>query len=425
MHRNFAIRFFEKVRLFSEKYDFNFRFLLRNGFWMSIKPIATIVGGLMLSVVFARFATKEMFGQYNILISYLTLASIFSLPGLNVAIFRAGSKNYDGVYENAVKMSVKFGIFGMLSLVFTGLYFLLVEKNSVFCIALLVSAVFFPFMFSLSKWDILLMSKEKFEISAKYYSIVTILSYALISLAVILKSESLLLIFSVYLITNSFFHLIMYFKTKTFLENKTEEKNWKKTGWIISIVSLVDIVYSNADKIILAIFLSPASVAVYSISMAISDQLRNFVGRFMQIYTPKIYKLDLFVFFNKLKKTAFVFGVPFLVGLILFALLIPILINFLYTSKYLESVIYAQLALVTIPFYLITTILAIIANKEKKESIQITSKIIAGVANFVLYIVLIPKFGILGAVIASISFFIIQAIIMSAFFGWRIIKKTI
>ena len=413
-----------EVRSFSKKADFNFGYFLKNGFWMATKPTATLVGGLILSIVFARFATKEIFGQYNILISYLTLASVFSLPGLNVAIFRAGSKNYDGVYRSAVKMSLRFGTLGMISLAIAGLYFLFIENNQLFGIALIISAIFFPFMYSLSKWDILLMSKEKFDISGKYYSLVTIVSYLLVVLAVFLKSESLLIIFSVYLITNSFFHLLMYIKTRSCLENRTEEKDWKKTGWILSFVSFFDIIYSNADKIILAFFLDSASVAVYSISMTVSSQLRNIVGRFLQIYTPKIYKLELSVFFDKLKKTSLFFGVPFLLSLISIALFIPSLINLLYTEKYSESAAYAQLALITVPFYLVTSILIIIANKERKESAQMASKIISGIINLALYLLLIPRLGILGAVIASVSFFMAQSMIMLGLIGWKFMKKT-
>lgn len=410
---------------YTDKVGLNLRYFFKNGTWMAMKSIVSAIGGIILSVAFARFSTKDIYGQYSFLISILTIISFFSLPGLNTAIFRANSKKYDGVYLEAIKLSFKFSILGMVVLLFFGLYFLYIKNNSAIGISLLFCVLFFPLLYVYNKWDILLQSKEKFYLSAKYYSVMTIISYCLVAVAVFLRRENLIVIFSTYIILNSFFNVIFHIKTKKYLENKKEEDGWKKSGFIVSAFSLVNLAYDNLDKILLAIFLNPASVAIYSISMVVCNQLKNFINSIIRIYVPKIYKLDIEIFFNKTKRVMpFLF---FVVGgmILLVFLIVPKLIIFLYTENYFESIFYAQLSLIAIPFYMIVSVLTFLLNKEKKESFRIISLVVSGAITFALYFILIPIFGILGAIISSILFYVIQAILLY-FYVYRelIFKKT-
>jgi len=69
-----------------------------------------------------------------------------------------------------------------------------------------------------------------------------------------------------------------------------------------------------------------------------------------------------------------------------------------------------QLYLVVVPFSVLSVLFGEILIKQHAEGKYMVTNILSGLVNIVLYVTLIPLFGVLGAVVASLSYYITHAV---------------
>jgi O-antigen/teichoic acid export membrane protein len=62
---------------------------IQSSSWVSIRYSVVSLCGLLVSIIFARFADKNTFAEYQFIMATLALFSIFSLPGLNFVALQA------------------------------------------------------------------------------------------------------------------------------------------------------------------------------------------------------------------------------------------------------------------------------------------------------------------------------------------------
>ncbi len=388
---------------------FDISFLAKNSFWMTSASVTSIVSKLIFSVVFARIASKELFGNYNLILSIFSLATIISMPSFNVAITRALSKGYDGTYKKAVRTMLSFGFLGIPAVFLLGLYYY--YKIKLIGITLMASALLFPLYSPFQAWTTLLQAKEKFKSYAIYSLIYNIVLHGLVILVMLLTKLNISFIFLSYISLTVALNLIFYMITKKELKNNKLEKGWKKTGYKLVYSVVFNRAYSYLDKITLMFFLNAEMLAVYSIATVIAENLKAMMNNIIRVYVPKLFRASLADLLKSPKKRLAYFFIFSGIGCVILAALVPWIIKILYSDKYTASIIYAQLYIMIIPFYVLSVVSGQILIKEKKENIYVSSLVSAGAINILLYLVLIPLFGIIGAVLSSIMFYAIQSFI--------------
>ncbi len=194
--------------------------------------VVMMLAGFATSVLFARFFDKEIYGQYQLVLSFIAFFSFFSFPGLNPALIRSTAKGNDGDFKRSVKQALKFSPLGSLFLLGIAVYYFF-NSEEIVAYALLLSAVFFPFLFSFDKWQAFLKGKEQFETFTKQNILVTTGKTVLIVSSIILFPDYLLPVITAYLVGISFFHLLLYLRTKKKIKNNLKgEDTLKYAGFI-------------------------------------------------------------------------------------------------------------------------------------------------------------------------------------------------
>ena len=134
----------------------------KNLFWSNSNQISVTFFSLLLSVVFARFGGKEVYGQYLFLISIIGLFSLFAVPGFRTVIIRSVSQGYEGVYQKGTRIGFLWSILGVPVITTIGLYYY-IYNNHVLGIALIACAFLTPFYNSLQTWSAYLKGRRMFK----------------------------------------------------------------------------------------------------------------------------------------------------------------------------------------------------------------------------------------------------------------------
>lgn len=396
------------------KIGIDFPYYVENGFWVAVNQAIQIIVGIGLSVILARYTSEKVFGQYNFLLSILSILSIISMPGVNISLLRSIARNKHGTYKKTVKFSFLWSLAGVPVFLLLGVYYHL-NDNLVIAYAIYSTAFFFPLIFPFQKWQVLLQGQSKFNLLTLYNSIKNITVAGFISASVFLGKDNIQLIFIAYLSSNTLINILFYYLSNKHIKNNDTDSNWKNSAYKLSLIPLISLIFDHADKVLLGVFFESYKLAIYSIAVSIIIYIRTAIKMLMNVVMPKLYKADKNLLRTVLRK----FGIKLFFILIIasgiFYFFLPFIINILYTAKYESSIIYAQIYLISIPATGMVMFFQNYLIAFKAEALLIRIKLILAIFNLLLYFLLIPSFGIIGAVISSIIYYYLSALIFTYF----------
>ena len=367
-----------------DRFGFDLPYFVENGFWMLSGQVVMMLAGFATSVLFARFFDKEIYGQYQLVLSFIAFFSFFSVPGLNPALIRSTAKGNDGDFKRSVKQALKFSPLGSLFLLGIAVYYFF-NSEEIVAYALLLSAVFFPFLFSFDKWQAFLKGKEQFETFTKQNILVTTGKTVLIVSAIILFPDYLLPVITAYLVGISFFHLLLYLRTKKKTKNNLKGEDTLKYAGFITKLGVLNTLVNHFDKILIGIS-DIKMLAVYAIALGLINIIKNFIKSVTAITFPKFAKHNISLSVKQVLLLLFS-------GIILSAVLFFLsdeLVKILYTEKYLRSAHYFKLFVLIIPLFIISSVLSkkVLARKQKRILIhlKVTVPVITLVFSVIVYI---------------------------------------
>lgn len=393
-----------------KQYKQDYAVFIKNTSWTSINQVFTILLGVLLTIIFARFTSKELFGEYNFLNSIIAIISIVAIPGLNTSMLRSISRGMDGVYIKAVKLSLMWSLLGVPILFLIGCYYYFFN-NPIIGLALFIASIFFPLIYAPNNWIALLQGKKRFDIFAKYSIIQSIIRTSAILFAIFSGPTNLIIIFLSFLVSGAVTNVLFFFKSKHYIENNEEENGWKKSGYKLTFNDFVDLSYDNLDKILIGIFLGPVELAVYAIAVSIVSALKGSLIQIITVISPSVYAMEKKTLKSILKKTLPSIILLNIIFMLIVILVLPFIINLLYSQKYDDSIFIAQVYSITIPLAIIMAVLSTSLISLKEENMLLISRLIGFIIMLILYIILIPIFGIMGAILASILYYIILCIL--------------
>jgi O-antigen/teichoic acid export membrane protein len=243
-----------KVNEYARKYQIDLPYLIRNEFWVYLRFGASLLIGIAISVAFARLASKEIYGQYNYLISILAIVSILSIPGLKNAVLVSTARGNDGNYRPAVKTSFLWSLLGVPVLLATGAYYFYYNTQIV-GVCLMISSVFFPFIYAPSIWDSFLAGKKRFDLTARYGSIQLTINAATVIAILSFAAENLVLIFYTYLVASFSVNSVLYWKSLKYIGNDRKDEGCQKYGYFLTTTNVAGNVAKHIDKILIGTLL--------------------------------------------------------------------------------------------------------------------------------------------------------------------------
>ena len=388
-----------KINEYSKRYQIDLAYVIRNEFWVYLRVGISLIVGLAVSVAFTRLASKEVYGQYNFILAVLAIASLLAIPGLNTALSRSTARGNEGNYRQAVKTKFLWSLLGIPALLGAGAYYYYYNAQ-IIGTCLMMSSIFFPFIYAPGAWDSFLAGKKRFDLAAKYGSAQSGISAAAIIGILFLNANHLVLILAAYLIANSFLACLLYRRSLRYIENEAKDNECQKYGYFLTTTNIVGTLAGNIDKILIGILLGAPELAIYAIAVVIPTKIKDLLKLVWAPFTPKISEQGTRMWEVVAKAKGLIVPLALIVlgGSLLYWLFIDDIIPLLFSAKYLEAGMYSKVLLLMMLLAIPTQFLGTFTVAKKK-----TKSIVLGyhIFPFVKLLIMsgfIYQWGIWGAI---------------------------
>jgi O-antigen/teichoic acid export membrane protein len=383
-------KIYQLSKKYGQKMGLDLPYFVKNGFWVIVRKFFDVTAGVLLSVVFARLASQEVYGQYQYILSIFGTVSILSIPGLNTSLIKSVAEERDGEYENIVKISFFWSFLGIPILFAIGAYYYLTASHSL-GIALILASIFFPFFYAPNTWYNFLQGKKRFDVLAKFGAMQAVLNTIATIIVIFFYRNSLIAITLTYLVSYTFFNVFYYFKSLKYIENSARDAESISYGFFLTKLSVISTISANLDKILIGIFLSPVALAIYSVGMLFTSQIQAISKSFLLVVSVKAIRQKI------LTKEAYlkIFALGAL-ATIIFMFCLKFIIPFLFSNKYADSIFLSEISMIFFPFYVINLLYSNEYTFGARKSILLKNSIIFPIVQILLISLTLPTFGIKG-----------------------------
>jgi len=396
-------RLFQTLR-WSEKYTkTDMVYLASGGFWITIGQAVSSISALALAIAFANLAPQETYGTYKYLLSLAAIFSIFTLPGMNSAIAQAVAKGDDSIVRPALRSRIQWSMLGTLISFAGGLYYFIngnVELGS----ALILIGVTIPFFDTFTLYNGYLTGKKNFKTETTYHLLSQTISVIFIIVTIFL-TKNVLLILLAYFMPLAIVRFFIFKRTTHALPPISKDKKIDISyGKHLSAINILGVIASNVDKILLWKLLGPVQLAIYSFAVAIPEQARGPFKGLSNIALPKFAAQppgSIQLTFRSFWYTFLMYIILLFIVSMAYIAIAPTVFKILFPN-YLESVFYSQI----LAFFLFTgaqSIPATLLTAYKRTGTQYILTVSRSTIQIILLFILIPQFGIMGAVFAIVA----------------------
>lgn len=370
-------------------------YLFRGGSWLTLGQIGNSLISFILSIIFANFLAKEVYGTYQYVLSVVGILSVFTLSGMNTAVVRSVAKGFDRTVKSAFWIKLRWGILGSLAGFALALYYA-IQGNTTLAIAFLISAMILPLHDASALYSDFLLGKKQFQRHVARLLVTRIAFFAAIVLLLQL-SMNVLFVVATHLLLYTALQLFFFRSITARLDtNAASDRDAESYGKHLSIMNVVGIIATNLDRLVVFYFLGSAQLAIYTFAFAPVLQIKSLLKSVESLVAPKFPTRDLALIRQSLVGKIARMGVfIFLVSLI-YTFLAPFFFRVFY-PQYTEAVFYSQLLVFSLLFYVVIFPQSALEAHAKVKELYIL-KTAAPVLRIGLLLTLGYFFGILGVV---------------------------
>ena len=396
-----------------EKYaQIDVMYLVRGNFWLNINRLLSILNGLALSIAFAHLLTKEDYGVYSFV---LVVVGLFSMPhttALGSGIIKGVPRGNHALIFEGLKIVRPWSFASSVVLAaLSGYYF--VMGNVVLSISFLAGGLTIPILVHNGVAKSFLSAKGDFGLLTRFNIMRTpIMTAALLASAFVFHNALSIIITSILGNTLLSFFLYKHVNNHYDLKQQVDPQQTFAKPYALhsALLSIVSYLSEKMDTLLLWKFLGAAPVAIYSYALAPVRELRSLIENQGTLAIPKFAQRD----FDTVRKSVslrmkqlYIVTIPLV---ILYILSAPHIFTYLF-PQYTDSVFISQLAALSIlaaPRRLMQA--AISAHQKIKESYIII--LLPNILRLIIVSILIPLYGITGAVIALLVTEFLEYIIL-------------
>lgn len=407
-----------KVNEYGKRYQIDLAYAIKSEFWVYLRLGIKLIIGLGVSVTFAHLASKQVYGQYNFILAILAIAYLISIPGLNHAVLRSVARGSDGNYRAAVKTSFLWSLLGIPALLGVGAYYYY-YNTQIIGICLMISSIFFPFIYAPNTWNSFLAGKRRFDLTARYGSIQSSISAAAIIGVLFLNANHLVLIVAAHLVTSSFLACLLYWRSLKYIENEAKDNECQKYGYFLTTTTIVGTLAKHIDKILIATLLGAPQLAIYAIAIVIPTTIKDLLKAFWHPFAPKISEQEIRIreVGQKVKKLILPLALMILGGSLLYWFFIDDIVLLLFSPKYVEAGAYSKILLLMILFSIPSVFLGTFTIARKKTKSIVLGYHIFPFLKLLIMFSFIYQWGIWGAVWALNLSMLVQPLLIWAGIG--------
>ena len=383
--------------------------IFKNTFWLAVATGISRLLTLILLIFVARIFGATEYGKFTFAIAFVYLLSIFSDLGVSSIATREFSRDREREKEISALLSLKILlIFGTIILTLVGSFFITPDPIIRGLIWILVvynsinsfSEIIFAFLRARQKME--------YEALTKIFQAILITGFGLFVLFNFPSVKNLSLS---YLLASLFvlFFLLAFYHFRIYpLSLRWDEIIWKKflaMSWPLALMAIFTGIHNYVDSIMLGYFGQITQTGWYNAALKIAQVSLIPAALISQSFYPalsiafKESKERLQRIWNYHIKTLALIAFPMMIGGVVFA---PRIIDFLYLPDFTPSILAFQLLIImagiVFLYYPFSQVL-VASNQQKKVFWPIVA---GGLLNVILNLILIPKYSLYGAAVATV-----------------------
>jgi O-antigen/teichoic acid export membrane protein len=342
------------------------RYFFSGGSWLLVSQGLITFATILITILFANLVPVETYGTYKYIISVISIFSITSLSGINVAYARAVSRGHEANYAEAIKAKIAWSSIGAAASFLFGVYYLYMG-NSALGLSFIVVSLCLPFVDTFTLFQSYLNGKSEYK-RLSFSLTGTTLIHSLVVALTLFYTDNVVLIISAYIVSKTLTNLFWsYFTLSKIPVNDQTDNAVLSYGKHLSFMKGITIISGSLYSLGLWQFGGAASLAYFALAIAPAEQLRSALKYIEPLILPKTSrdvwdKRDLGWF---LKKT-FPLTLFTLVLTIIYFFCAPILFSWVF-PQYLDAVWYSQLYMVTL-FLTAQSVVVSAVLKAKQET---------------------------------------------------------
>jgi len=393
----------------------------KNTSWLFFERILRMVVGLFVGIWIARYLGPEQFGLFSYaqsIAGFFTIIASLGLDGIVIRELIKDEARRDQIIGSAFWLKLM-GAFGVLGILAVAINFTSNDSYTNMLVFIIASSVIFQ---SFNVVDFYFQSKvmSKYVV---YSNIVSLFISSIIKVTLILN-EAPLESFAMVVVFDSFVLACgyVYFYLKNGLK-----LNWKfekdvalellRDAWPLIISGLSYVVYSKIDQVMLFNMIGSESVGYYSVGV-------NFLNMF--IFLPTIIVSSLYPYLVKKsnQQNIFKIKITYLYRLIIIISLIFIFSMFVFGEK-LIFLLYGIQYTVTGSIISLLSIMVLFESMavlngrwiwiKNLQIISMYRTIFGSILNIILNFLLIPLYGLNGAIFSTIITLFLSVIVYYIF----------
>ncbi len=397
----------DKLMRATAVYGFDFSYYLKNGFWLMAAQVMISVLSFGLTLGFANLLSREDYGSYKYVLSIFQLLAIFSLPEIGTAVILAIGKKRLFSIDKVVQVQRRWALLGLVAGAFLAGYMVYMgDRVGGFLIA--CAALLMPLHASYGIYDSLLRGVGDFKDSSltNAYSQIAVVLAVLSALLLTRNWAVLALVFFGVSTATRAGYYFCYKSEHRFQKysapQAVEEAGWpaliqqaKHLSWIKGLGQLS----GSVSQLTLFHLVGPATLSMYAIAIAPTEQVRGLLGMIGQLFLPKavMRSWDAKQYKVFLKKRLPLFLLPVLVLCLLYLALAPFIFRVAF-ERYQDVTRLSQAYFFTLPLTLVNIILGVIVKaKERIRDLHQLNMLSIGVV-LVVSLPLAVTFGLWGLV---------------------------
>jgi len=385
--------------------------LIKNTVFITVLRVVQLVAGIGSTYVMAHLLSKDLFGQYHFILNWIGLLTIFAMTGLNESVMQSVARGFVGTFRRAIPVALLWSLLGSLVLALFGLWYLLHAQPSL-AVGFFASSLIFPFTYGLTQWKAVRTGREDFIGLLRTDGLVAIVINALMIVAMFLVPKSYFWPLVMLMVIPAVQNVILTLTALRGIDlHSPVELGSIPYGVKTNFYSAFNIVAKHADKLLLFFFLSPAALATFVAADRVADLFRNLVSDLAAVLAPRFARMDRYT--AKLDKAMTLFLIGYGAAVIIFAFtLMPWALTFVFGNSYHDAVPYAQALMVSVAVGNSASLrFRFIRSQMDTEGFKHIT-VYTSALRILTSLILIPLWGITGAVVSTILFRLLTAAVV-------------
>lgn len=375
--------------------------------------------GFLASVIWVRTFDKSTYGRYQLIVATTAAVATFCLPGLNDAALISSARRKDGNLAGILRQRLVVALAG--AIVIAGWGVLRYSADTTMMLGFIIAAILFAPIQLGTIWQGVTNGKRRFKLLT--FGQILMASGSLIGIGAfwvarvsdadmlpwgILGSQGLLAVATLFLVST----------VSRMKETTDTDPDIVRYGHHVTAASLLAWVFAS-DRLIVGEILSEADVAILSVAILLPAQIKIFFSAFEQVFLPKVTAAasvaDAWTYMQpRMRWLSICYTALGVVGYVAMPYVIPLF----FSHRYVAAVPYAKwLWLVQClgsPF----TFLASILNSQRDKRFLYLKSVASPLVTLILFAVLIPRYGLGGAIASRVINGVVLVIFHVAYFSY-------